>query len=146
GGFVSGKREIITILRQRSRPYLFSNTLAPQAVAGALKALDLIIQSTALRDRLEGNTRHFRAGMAHLGFTIKAGSHPIVPIMLEDASLAQRMASVLLDKGVCVVGFSYPVVPMGQARIRVQLSALHTREDLDFAIEQFSEAKADLGM
>ncbi|MFH0823495.1 MAG: glycine C-acetyltransferase [Pseudomonadota bacterium] len=146
GGFVSGKREIITILRQRSRPYLFSNTLAPQAVAGALRALDLIIQSTALRDRLEDNTRHFRAGMAHRGFSIKAGSHPIVPIMLGEASLAQRMASVLLDKGVYVVGFSYPVVPMGQARIRVQLSALHTREDLDFTMEQFSEAKADLGM
>jgi glycine C-acetyltransferase len=142
GGYTSGRREIIELLRQRSRPYLFSNTLAPMIASAAIKALELLMRSTALRDRLEENTHYFRAQIAALGFEIKAGSHPIVPIMLGDARLAQQMAASLLDKGIYVIGFSYPVVPMGQARIRVQLSALHSRQDLDFALEQFAAAKA----
>jgi glycine C-acetyltransferase len=142
GGYTSGRREIIELLRQRSRPYLFSNTLAPMIASAAIKALELLMRSTALRDRLEENTHYFRAQIAALGFEIKAGSHPIVPIMLGDARLAQQMAASLLDKGIYVIGFSYPVVPMGQARIRVQLSALHSQQDLDFALEQFAAAKA----
>ncbi len=115
-------------------------------VAGSLKAIELISESTELRDRLEANTTYFRAGMTARGFQIRAGDHPIVPIMLGDAALAQKMATRLLEKGVYVIGFFYPVVPLGQARIRVQLSALHTREDLDFAMEQFSTVKAELGL
>jgi glycine C-acetyltransferase len=146
GGFTSGRKEIVEMLRQRSRPYLFSNTLAPSIVAGSLKAIELLSKSTELRDRLEANTTHFRARIAERGFSIKPGEHPIVPIMLGDAGLAQQMAARLLERGVYVIGFSYPVVPMGQARIRVQLSALHTTEDLDFAVDQFSAVKAELGI
>jgi glycine C-acetyltransferase len=144
GGYISGRREIIDLLRQRSRPYLFSNTLAPMIAAATLKALELLSASTALRDRLADNTSYFRRGVGEMGFTIKPGEHPIVPIMLGDAVLAQKMAAAMLDKGVYVVGFFYPVVPMGQARIRVQLSALHTRDDLDFALAQFDSAKTAL--
>jgi glycine C-acetyltransferase len=146
GGFTSGRKEIVELLRQRSRPYLFSNTMAPMIVAGSLKAIRLLSQSTELRDRLETNTAHFRGGMTERGFAIRPGDHPIVPIMLGDAALAQTMAAALLDKGVYVIGFSYPVVPMGQARIRVQISALHTRQDLDFAMDRFSAVKAELGV
>lgn len=144
GGYTSGRKEIIELLRQRSRPYLFSNTVAPVIAAASLKAIELLIASTELRDRLEENTRYFRMQIADLGFDIIAGNHPIVPIMLADAELSQQMAAQLLDKGLYVIGFSYPVVPMGQARIRTQLSALHTRKDLDFAIEQFSAVKSEL--
>jgi glycine C-acetyltransferase len=142
GGYTSGRKEIVELLRQRSRPYLFSNTVAPVIAAATLKAIDLLMTSTALRDQLEANTRCFRKKIAELGFEIKPGSHPIVPIMLGDAKLAQEMAALLLEGGIYVIGFSYPVVPMGQARIRVQLSALHTDKDLAFAIEQFKAAKA----
>jgi glycine C-acetyltransferase len=141
GGYTSGRREIVELLRQRSRPYLFSNSVAPMIAAATLKAIELLTTSTDLRDRLEENTDYFRKNIAALGFEIKPGSHPIVPIMLGDARLAQQMATYLLDKGIYVTGFSYPVVPLGQARIRVQLSALHTRQDLDFALEQFKSAK-----
>jgi glycine C-acetyltransferase len=146
GGYTSGRREIVEILRQRSRPYLFSNTVAPVIAAATLKAIEILTVSTELRDRLEENSGYFRTMIAALGFEIKPGSHPIVPIMLGDARLAQQMAARLLDQGIYVIGFSYPVVPMGQARIRVQLSALHTRQDLDFALEQFKTAKAALNI
>jgi glycine C-acetyltransferase len=145
GGFTSGRREIVELLRQRSRPYLFSNTVAPVVAAGALKAIELLSKSTELRDRLDANTKHFREGMVARGFQIRHGEHPIVPIMLGDAGLAQKVASRMLEKGVYVIGFSYPVVPMGQARVRVQLSALHTAADLDFAMDQFSSVKEELG-
>jgi glycine C-acetyltransferase len=144
GGYTSGRKEIIELLRQRSRPYLFSNTVAPVIAAASLKAIELLMVSTELRDRLEENTRYFRTQIAGLGFDIIPGNHPIVPIMLGDAALAQQMAARLLDKGLYVIGFSYPVVPLGQARIRTQLSALHTRKDLDFAIEQFRAVKSEL--
>jgi glycine C-acetyltransferase len=144
GGYTSGRREIIDMLRQRSRPYLFSNTVAPVIAAATLKAIEVLTTSTELRDRLEENAKYFREKIAALGFEIKPGNHPIVPIMLGDAKLAQQMAARLLDKGIYVIGFFYPVVPMGQARIRVQLSALHTRQDLDFALEQFRSVKAIL--
>ncbi len=134
------------MLRQRSRPYLFSNTLAPAIVAASLKTIELLTETTELRDRLEVNTKYFRTNMTTRGFNIRPGNHPIVPIMLGDAVLAQKMAASLLEKGVYVIGFFYPVVPMEQARIRVQLSALHTKEDLDFAIEQFSAVKNELGI
>lgn len=143
GGYTSGHREIIDLLRQRSRPYLFSNTVAPVIAAATLKSIELLMASTALRDRLEANTRFFRKEIAGLGFEIKPGNHPIVPIMLGDAKLAQQMAALLLEKGIYVIGFSYPVVPMDQARIRVQLSALHTQKDLNFALEQFKAAKSE---
>jgi glycine C-acetyltransferase len=146
GGYVSGRREIVALLRQRARPYLFSNTVAPPVVAGALKALDLLEASTELRDRLEANTRHFRAGIQELGLTVLPGEHPIVPVMLGDAALAARFADAMLERGVYVIGFSYPVVPKGQARIRTQMSAAHTREDLDFALRAFGEVKAELGL
>jgi glycine C-acetyltransferase len=146
GGYTSGRREIVELLRQRSRPYLFSNSVAPMIAAATLKAVELLMTSTDLRDRLEANTGYFRKQIAALGFEIKPGSHPIVPIMLGDARLAQEMAAYLLDKGLYVIGFSYPVVPLGQARIRVQISALHTRQDLDFALEQFASAKAALNI
>ena len=144
GGYTSGRKEIVEYLRQRSRPYLFSNTLAPMIAGGSLKALELVSRSTELRDRLESNTRYFRQGMTELGFAIRPGTHPIVPILLGDAVLAQQMAAGLLDKGVYVIGFSYPVVPMGQARIRVQISAAHTKEDLDFAMQQFKQVREEL--
>jgi len=146
GGYISGRREIIEMLRQRSRPYLFSNTLAPVIVAASLKTIELLTETTELRDRLEVNTKYFRTNMTARGFNIRPGNHPIVPIMLGDAVLAQKMAASLLEKGVYVIGFFYPVVPMEQARIRVQLSALHTKEDLDFAMDQFSAVKNELGI
>lgn len=145
GGYVSGRREIIELLRQRSRPYLFSNTLAPMIAASSLRAIELLSESTELRDRLEANTRYFREAMTAHGFDIKPGCHPIVPIMLGDAGLAQKAAEILLTMGVYVTGFFYPVVPMNQARIRVQISALHTRADLDFAIDRFNAVKKTLG-
>jgi glycine C-acetyltransferase len=137
GGFTTGRKHIIAILRQRSRPYLFSNSLAPPIVAAALKTVDLLEGSRAAKERLESNTQFFREKIAQAGFTIKAGTHPIVPIMLGDAMLAQKMAAELLAEGVYAVGFFYPVVPKGEARIRVQISAAHTRADLDFALEKF---------
>jgi glycine C-acetyltransferase len=146
GGYTSGRREIIELLRQRSRPYLFSNTLAPAIAGATLKVLDLLMASTELRDRLEANTKFFREGMGQLGFTILPGTHPIVPVMLVDAALAGRFADAMLRKGVYVIGFSYPVVPQGKARIRTQISAAHSQEDLTFAIEKFAEVKKELGL
>ena len=146
GGYLSGKKEIIALLRQRSRPYLFSNSLAPAIVASSLAALDLISTSTALRDRLEDNTKFFRAGLTAAGLTLKPGSHPIVPVMLGDAALSQRFAARMLEKSVYVVGFFYPVVPQGAARIRTQVSAAHTRADLEFAINAFATTKTELGL
>ncbi len=146
GGYTSGRREIVSLLRQRSRPYLFSNTIAPPIVAASLKVLEMLTESSALRDKLFENTRFFREEMGKLGFTILPGEHPIVPVMLGDAPLAVRMADALLAKGVYVIGFTYPVVPQGKARIRVQVSAGHSREDLEFAVEQFRAAKLELGI
>ncbi len=146
GGYTSGRAEIIEYLRQRSRPYLFSNTVAPSIVAASIKAIDLLNESTELRDRLEANTNFFREQMAGSGFHILEGTHPITPIMLGDAALASRFADAMLEKGVYVIGFSYPVVPQGKARIRTQISAAHTREDLEFALAKFSEAKAELSI
>jgi glycine C-acetyltransferase len=146
GGYTSGRSEIIALLRQRSRPYLFSNSVAPPIVAASLKVLDLLERSTELRDRLEANTRFFRAELTRRGFQIVPGEHPIVPIMLGDAALAGRMADRLLERGVYVIGFSYPVVPQGKARIRVQVSAAHTREDLEFAIEAFTAVRDEMGI
>ena len=134
------------MLRQRSRPYLFSNTLAPAIAGASLKVLELLSASTELRDKLEANTTFFREGMAKLGFTILPGTHPIVPVMLGDAALAARFADAMLQKGVYVIGFSYPVVPQGKARIRVQISAAHTKENLAFAIDQFAAVKKELGL
>ena len=144
GGYTSGRAEIIEYLRQRSRPYLFSNTVAPSIVAASIKAIDLLIESTELRDRLEANTKFFREQMAGSGFEILEGTHPITPIMLGDAGLASRFADAMLEKGVYVIGFSYPVVPQGKARIRTQISAAHTREDLEFAIAKFGESKTEM--
>ena len=141
GGYTSGRRELIELLRQRSRPYLFSNTLAPAVAAGSLKAIELAMSSTGLRDKLSANTQFFREEMNRRSFDILAGEHPIVPIMLGDAKLAAQMSERLLQLGVYVIGFSYPVVAMGKARIRVQISAAHSREDLEFAIEQFEQAR-----
>ena len=146
GGYTSASKAVVDLLRQRSRPYLFSNTVAPCVVAASLKAIEIISASTALRDRLEENTRYFRAEIVKAGLTIKPGTHPIVPVMLGDAALSQRFAARMLEKGVYVVGFFYPVVPEGTARIRTQVSAAHTREDLDFAIRAFAETKAELGV
>lgn len=143
GGFTSGRQEIIDFLRQRSRPYLFSNSLAPVIVCASLKALEMVSSSTALRDKLESNTHYFRKEMANQGFEVPAGDHPIVPIMLGDAALSQKVAHRLLEKGVYVIGFFYPVVPRGTARIRTQISAAHTREDLDLAVRAFAEVKAE---
>jgi glycine C-acetyltransferase len=142
GGYTSGRSEIIQLLRQRSRPYLFSNSLPPPIVAASLKSLELLSGSTQLRDRLEANTRWFRGHISQSGFQIVAGEHPIVPIMLGDAALAARMAERLLERGVYVVGFSYPVVPQGKARIRTQVSAVHSQDDLAFAVEAFQAVKA----
>jgi len=146
GGYTSGRKDIIALLRQRSRPYLFSNTVAPMIVAASLKTLEILSASTALRDKLMENTSYFRAGLTAAGFRIKAGVHPIVPIMLGDAELAQKMAVRLLEKGVYVIGFFYPVVPKGHARIRVQISAAHARADLDFALRMFAEVKQEFGL
>ena len=137
GGFTTGRKEIIELLRQRSRPYLFSNSLAPVIAHTSLKVLDMLEESTALRDKLEGNTVRFRSKMTEAGFDIKPGVHPIVPIMLYEARLAQDMAADLLAEGIYVIGFSYPVVPQGQARIRVQLSAAHTTEQIDRCVDAF---------
>jgi glycine C-acetyltransferase len=144
GGFTSGRKEIIEYLRQRSRPYLFSNTLAPAIAGATLKVLELLSTSTELRDKLETNTKFFREGMASLGFNILPGTHPIVPIMLGEAALAAKFADAMLAKGVYVIGFSYPVVPQGKARIRIQISAAHTQDELGFAIEKFAEVQAEL--
>ena len=138
GGFTSGRKEIIDMLRQRSRPYLFSNTVAPAVVGASIAVLDLLTETTELRDKLEWNTKYFRDNMTKAGFQIRPGEHPIVPIMLGDAKLANDMARDLLDKGIYVIGFSYPVVPKGEARIRVQLSAGHEKKHLDRAIEAFT--------
>lgn len=146
GGYTSGRKEIVEYLRQRSRPYLFSNTLAPPIVAGSLKALEMLQASTELRDRLEANTTYFRAAMQQSGYTVLPGTHPIVPIMLGDAALAAKVADAMLAKGVYVIGFSFPVVPQGKARIRTQISAAHQREDLDFAVECFGEVQRSLGI
>jgi glycine C-acetyltransferase len=146
GGFTSGKKEIIELLRQRSRPYLFSNTLAPAIVGASIEVINLLSESTALRDELEKNTRYFRASMTKAGFDIKPGDHPIVPIMLYDAVLSQQFAARLLDEGIYVIGFYYPVVPKGQARIRVQISAVHEKEHLDKAIDAFTRIGKDLGI
>jgi glycine C-acetyltransferase len=137
GGFTSGRKEIIELLRQRSRPYLFSNTLAPSIVGASIAVLDMLSETTQLRDRLEQNTRYFRNEMLRAGFDIKPGEHPIVPVMLYDAKLAQDFANALLEEGIYVIGFFYPVVPKGQARIRVQLSAAHTQEHLEKAVAAF---------
>jgi glycine C-acetyltransferase len=144
GGYTSGRKEIIEMLRQRSRPYLFSNTLAPAIVATSLKVLEILSASTDLRDKLQSNTSYFREQIAKLGLEVLPGEHPIVPIMLGDAVLAQKMAEKLLEKGVYVIGFSYPVVPKGAARIRTQISAAHNQQDLDFAIEKIAEVKKEL--
>jgi glycine C-acetyltransferase len=145
GGYTSGRKEIIDYLRQRSRPYMFSNTLAPSIAAGSVAAIDLLSRSTELRDKLATNTSYFRKELTNRGFTITPGSHPITPIMFGDAALAARVAEAMLEKGVYVIGFSYPVVPMGKARIRTQVSAAHSREDLENAVNCFSEVKRELG-
>ena len=144
GGFTAGRQEIIDILRQRSRPYLFSNTLAPAICAASLKVLDMLEASTGLRDRLHANTRYFREQMQAHGFAVPEGDHPIVPVMLGDAVVAQQMSARLLELGIYAIGFFYPVVPQGKARIRVQISAGHTREDLDKAVAAFSQSYKEL--
>ena len=146
GGYTSGRREVVELLRQRSRPYLFSNTLCPSIAGASLKVLDMLGASTALRDRLAENTRFFREAMARDGFDLLPGEHPIVPVMLGDAALATRFADAMLAQGVYVVGFSFPVVPQGRARIRTQISAAHSREDLEFAVAAFARVKKDLGL
>jgi glycine C-acetyltransferase len=146
GGFTTGRKEIIELLRQRSRPYLFSNTVPPPICGAALKAFELLSRTTGLRDKLEENTRHFRAEMTARGFAIKPGVHPICPIMLYDAKLAQDFARQILDEGIYVIGFFFPVVPQGQARIRVQISAAHERADLDRAIAAFEKVGRNLGV
>jgi glycine C-acetyltransferase len=144
GGFTSGRKEIIDMLRQRSRPYLFSNTVAPAICAASLSVLERLEQSTELRDRLEENTHYFRKGMQLAGFAVDDGDHPIVPVMLGDANLAQEMSKRLLEKGIYAIGFFYPVVPKGKARIRTQISAKHTFEDLDKAIQAFTETRDEM--
>jgi glycine C-acetyltransferase len=146
GGFTSGRKEIIEMLRQKSRPYLFSNALAPSIVGGSIAVLDMLTQTTELRDKLEHNTKYFRNKMTEAGFDIKPGDHPIVPIMLYDAVLAQTMASKLLEEGIYVIGFFFPVVAKGQARIRVQLSAAHEQKHLDKAIAAFTKIGKELGV
>jgi glycine C-acetyltransferase len=146
GGYVSGRKEIVELLRQRSRPYLFSNTLAPAIAGATLKVLELLTASTTLRDKLEANTKFFRDGMSKLGFNILPGTHPIVPVMLGDAALASKFADAMLAKGIYVIGFSYPVVPEGRARIRTQISAAHSPADLETALKAFQEVKRELGL
>jgi len=146
GGYTSGRKEIVELLRQRSRPYLFSNTMCPSIVGGSIAALEMLKASTALRDQLETNTRYFGEKMTSAGFSIAPGEHPIVPIMLGDASLASRFADAMLERGIYVIGFSYPVVPKGKARIRTQISAAHTREELDRAVNAFIEVRDSLGI
>jgi glycine C-acetyltransferase len=146
GGYTTGRKAIIELLRQRSRPYLFSNSLAPAIVAAGLKALELLSGSTELRDRLMENTRYYREKLHQLGLQVRPGSHPITPVMLGEAALAQSVAARMLEKGVYVVGFFFPVVPRDQARIRTQVSAVHSRADLDFALEKFAEVKREFGL
>jgi glycine C-acetyltransferase len=146
GGYTSGRKEVIELLRQRSRPYLFSNSVAPPIVAASIRAIELLTDSTELRDRLQDNTRFFRKEISAIGLEVLPGEHPIVPIMLGDAVLASKFADLMLKKGVYVVGFSFPVVPKGKARIRTQISAAHTKDDLRFAIEKFAETKKELGI
>jgi glycine C-acetyltransferase len=146
GGFASGRRELIALLRQRSRPYLFSNTLCPSIAAATLAVLDRLERSTELRDRVTENARYFREAMTAAGFALKPGAHPIVPVMLGDARLARDLAASLLEQGVYVIGFSFPVVPRGEARIRVQLSAVHTRDDLDLAVGAFTRVGRAYGV
>jgi glycine C-acetyltransferase len=146
GGFTSGRKEIIELLRQRSRPYLFSNTLAPSITGASIEVFNMLSETTALRDKLEQNTKYFRAEMTKAGFDIKQGEHPIVPIMLYEAPLAQQIAEQLLERGIYVIGFFFPVVAKGQARIRVQLSAAHERHHLDQAIKAFTEVGKKLGV
>lgn len=146
GGYTSAKKEIIDLLRQRSRPYLFSNTVAPSIVMASIKVLDMLSSTTHLRDKLEENTKYFRENIKKAGLNIKDGVHPIVPIMLGDAVVAQKMAARMLEKGVYVVGFFFPVVPKNTARIRVQISAAHSKEDLDYAIKAFKEVKEEMGI
>ncbi|MDF2616990.1 MAG: glycine C-acetyltransferase [Sedimentibacter sp.] len=146
GGYTSGRKEIIDLLRQRSRPYLFSNTLAPAIAGASLKVLEMLMESTKFRDKLEENTKYFREQIKKIGLTIIESEHPIVPIMLGDAVLSQKMSEKLLEKGVYAVGFYYPVVPKGKARIRTQISAGHSKEDLDFALNAFKEVKEELGI
>jgi len=143
GGYITGRKAIIDLLRQHSRPYLFSNSLTPCTVGGSIKAIEIASRSTELRDRLEKNTQYFRAGLLENGLAIRPGTHPIVPVMIGDAALAQKVANRLLASGVYVVGFFYPVVPQGTARIRTQVSAAHTKEDLQFAIENFAEVREE---
>ena len=144
GGFTSGRKEIIDMLRQKSRPYLFSNSLAPSIVGAAIKVLDLLLDSTDLRDKLEDNTTYFRKKMKETGFDIKEGIHPIVPVMIYDAKLSQEIANRLLEEGIYVIGFFFPVVPKGKSRIRVQISASHSQADLDKAIKAFSKVGREL--
>jgi len=146
GGFTAARKEIVDMLRQRSRPYLFSNTVAPSIVGASIRAIDMLSESTDLRDKLESNTKYFRKGMTEAGFDIIAGDHPIVPIMLYEAPLAQEFASRLLEEGIYVIGFFYPVVPKGKARIRVQLSAAHEMDHLDKAIAAFVKVGKELGV
>ncbi len=146
GGYTSGRKEIIDLLRQRSRPYLFSNTLAPAIAGASIKVLEMLTESTKYRDKLEENTKYFRQEIKKIGLSIIDSEHPIVPIMLGDAVLSQKMAEMLLEKGVYAVGFYYPVVPKGKARIRTQISAAHSKEDLDFAVNAFREVKEELGI
>jgi glycine C-acetyltransferase len=144
GGFTSARKRIVELLRQRSRPYLFSNSVAPHIVAATIKAFQMLSESTELRDKLEVNTNYFRSALTERGLTIKPGTHPIVPIMLGDAALSQKFAARMLEKGVYVIGFFYPVVPHGTARVRTQVSAAHSREDLEFAVKAFAETNAEL--
>jgi glycine C-acetyltransferase len=144
GGFTSGRKEIVDLLRQRSRPYLFSNSVAPHIVAASLKALEILSASTELRDKLEENTKYFRDALTERGLKIKSGTHPIVPIMIGDAAKSQEFAARMLEKGVYVIGFFYPVVPHGTARVRTQVSAAHSREDLEFAVNAFAETNEEL--
>jgi glycine C-acetyltransferase len=146
GGYTSGKKEIVELLRQRSRPYLFSNSLAPSIVGASIAAIEMLQNSTELRDKLQENTKFFRAELSKIGLEILPGEHPIVPVMFGDAQPAVKMAESLLKKGIYVIPFSFPVVPKGKARIRTQVSAAHSREDLQFAVEKFAEAKAEIGI
>ncbi len=146
GGYTSGKKEIIELLRQRSRPYLFSNSVAPPIVTAAIAALEMLVASTEFRDKLEENTRYFREQIASVGLDVLPGEHPIVPVMFGESHPAVKMAEKLLEKGVYVIPFSFPVVPKGKARIRTQVSAAHSKDNLDFAVEKFAEAKAEIGL
>jgi len=146
GGFTTGRKEIIELLRQRSRPYLFSNSVAPSIVAASIACIDMLTSSTSLRDTLEANTKYFRSKITSLGFTIKEGIHPIVPVMIGDAKKATELADALLEEGVYVIGFSFPVVPKGEARIRTQMSAAHTKEDLDITLAAFEKCGKKLGL